>query len=89
MLLKGSIDNNGYRYISPYKDGKKLNLRIHYLVAAAFLQKPEGKEVIHHKDANKLNNNCSNLEWLTNKEHAEKHKAIRKLQKKKETIDVK
>lgn len=36
-LLKGSIDNNGYRYISPYKDGKKLNLRIHYLVAAAFL----------------------------------------------------
>lgn len=42
---------------------------IHRLVAKAFLPKPEGAEVINHKDCNVANNHVTNLEWVTQKEN--------------------
>jgi len=41
---------------------------IHRVVAFTFLQNPENKETVNHKDGNKLNNNVDNLEFATNKE---------------------
>lgn len=49
--------------------GKQRNMRVHRLVASAFIPKIEGKNVVNHKDCNKLNNHVDNLEWCTDLEN--------------------
>lgn len=57
--------NENYRYVKLSVDGKRKNLAIHRLVAFAFLSNPEGLPQVNHKDENSLNNDVSNLEWIT------------------------
>ena len=68
---------NGYYYVDLYKNGIKKHKRVNRLVAEAFLDNPNNKPYVHHKNANKLLNEVSNLEYMTPKEHAEAHKKLR------------
>lgn len=67
-LLKLSI-GHGYLYVSLAKSGRQQQKFVHVLVAEAFLDKPNGKVEVNHKDGNKLNNCVDNLEWVTHREN--------------------
>lgn len=62
-------DHQGYKVVFLYNDKVK-NQRnfVHVLVAKAFIENPENKKTVNHKDHNKTNNNLENLEWATHKE---------------------
>lgn len=81
-ILKGSIGENGYRYYRLSKDNKKKMLYAHRLVAEAFIENPNSLAVVNHKDGNKLNNDASNLEWVSysdNVTHAHQNNLIKKI----------
>lgn len=65
-ILKNSIDTKGYYFIRLYTiNNKILQLRVHRLVCQAFLENPENKPCVNHKDGNRLNADLENLEWCT------------------------
>ena len=64
-MLKGSISEHGYRYYRLSKDGVKSHVYTHRLVAQHFLDNPNHLTIVNYIDGNKLNNNVSNLEWVT------------------------
>lgn len=61
-------------YIALVINGKKKNFQVHRLVAMAFMPNPDKKPIVHHIDKNPINNDLSNLMWVTEKEHKFFHK---------------
>jgi hypothetical protein len=66
---KQRLHPNGYKHVNLVNDaGERKGLRVHRLVAAAFIGDPGGLE-INHKDGVKTNNRVKNLELVTGKEN--------------------
>jgi hypothetical protein len=63
--LSGVVGNNGYKAFTFRNAGKDVRLSLHRLLAAHFCEKPDGCDVVNHKDGDKLNNAIENLEWVT------------------------
>jgi hypothetical protein len=74
-ILKYNIMSSGYYSLSLYKEGKGKSIKIHQLVAMAFLNhKPNGyKIVVDHINNNKLDNRLENLQIISNRENASKN----------------
>lgn len=49
---------------------KKTYVKVHRLVALAFISNPKNLPEVNHIDKNGLNNNIKNLEWVTSKENS-------------------
>ena len=62
-------ENYKRRVVSLKVDGEGKLMKVHRLVAIAFLENPSNKPNINHKDGNPLNNDVRNLEWCTQKEN--------------------
>ena len=54
--LKPSL-KGGYLSISLVYNSNRISFKIHRLVALTFIENPENKSDVNHKDKNKLNNN--------------------------------
>lgn len=72
--LKPAPDPKGYIKTMLLFNGKYRTVKVHRLVAQAFIPNPENKPQVNHKDGNKANNAADNLEWITNRDNA--HHAI-------------
>lgn len=60
----------GYEYIALMTDdGGRRDIRVHRLVADAYIPNPENKETVNHIDEVKHNNRVNNLEWATYSEN--------------------
>ena len=68
-LVKQYKDANGYCYIGLRKNLKRKNYKVHRLVAILFIDNPENKPDVNHKDGIKHNNVKANLEWNTKSEN--------------------
>ena len=71
--------NHGYVRAKLSLDSGVKRMRIHRLVADAFLSNPENKPAVNHIDGNKKNNKVENLEWCTHSEN--EHHSYRTLGK--------
>lgn len=68
-VLKPGTNGIGYLQVHLFKNRKRSPLYVHRLVAEAFVPNPKRLKTVNHKDENKLNNVCSNLEWMTSKDN--------------------
>ena len=64
-ILKIFKNNHGYCQIDLFKDGRKKSLKVHRLVAQAFIPNFNMYKEINHIDCDKTNNCVDNLEWCT------------------------
>lgn len=64
-----TITKKGYCRINIRYNHKFKNFYVHRLVATYFVENPENKPCVNHKDGVKTNNHYSNLEWCTNEEN--------------------
>lgn len=78
-VLKGGRSKNGYAVLSSKiggRKGKAICLKIHRLVAEAFIPNPENKPHVNHIDGDKTNNFVENLEWVTSRENVQHAMAL-------------
>lgn len=70
-ILHQNLKRMGYLTVDLSKDNKVKTLFTHRLVATAFVDNPENKNVVNHKNLIKTDNHASNLEWVTSKENSQ------------------
>lgn len=72
------INNRGYLFVGLHKNGKRMSLTSHRIIASAFL----GLSLleVNHKDGNKTNNHINNLEYVSARENSN-HTSVGKYMK--------
>jgi hypothetical protein len=75
-LFNLNPNSQGYLMVCLSKNGKERSIKIHRLVAIAFLgHEPDNMNtVVNHIDNNKLNNNVDNLELVSQRYNSSCHK---------------
>lgn len=68
-ILKPATNNNGYLFVTLFRDGKRNPELVHRLVATEFIANPENKPHVNHKDGTPSRNSVDNLEWCTPSEN--------------------
>lgn len=77
IKLNPEETKKGYLRVDLYdENGKRKHFKFHRLVAQAFIENPDGKPQVNHKDGNKQNNSVTNLEWVTDAENKDHRKEL-------------
>ena len=84
QVSQGSRDGDGYFTCSA--GGRKL--KVHRVVAASFLDQPDSRLDINHKDCDRGNNHVENLEYVTRSENA-RHSYLQRVGRQREPINCK
>jgi len=69
MMLKPRLTKQGYLIHKIFKNTVSSNIFAHRLVAMAFIQNPDNKPFVNHKNGIKTDNRVENLEWCTRSEN--------------------
>lgn len=75
LILK-QVNSNGYKNVSLSKNGKEATIKVHRLVAEAFISNPLNWPQCGHENDNKTDNRAINLYWtnaLENTKHNKVH----------------
>ena len=74
-ILKQSDDGNGYLKVNLQKGDKRRCIKVHRLVAEAFIDNPNGYDTVDHIVSGpdgKLDNSVNNLRWISRRENIQK-----------------
>lgn len=63
------INSKGYARLRLVREGKIIRKFVHRLVAEAFIENPDGKEMVDHINGDRKDNRLCNLRWTTRSEN--------------------
>ncbi len=69
VTIKQCLNHKGYPCVNLTNAQGRSTRTVHRLVAENFIENPEKKKTVNHKDGIKTNNCVNNLEWMTNAEN--------------------
>lgn len=69
-FLKPVANQDGYMTVCLCKDGKQKVVKIHQLVAEAYIDNPDNLDTVDHIDNNKTHNYINNLRWMSREDNA-------------------
>ena len=75
LILQQRLSRNGYLRVNLKSKGKYKTVEIHRVVAQAFLGAIYKKQV-HHKNGDRTDNNVTNLQIVSKKEHRLLHREM-------------
>lgn len=65
-------NQDGYLQVGLCKNGERKMLKIHRLVAEAYLPNPNNYDTVDHIDGDRVNNCVNNLQWMDAKDNTRK-----------------
>lgn len=68
-ILTAYLSDNGYRKVALCKNGDSKHVRLHRIIAIAFIPNPNNHKFINHINGIKTDNRIENLEWVTASEN--------------------
>lgn len=70
-IMKPALDGSGYlrTMLKRDIDGKIHTVKVHRIIASTFIDNPENKPEVNHKNGIRTDNRLENLEWLTHSEN--------------------
>lgn len=67
--LSQNLRYDGYPIVTLGKTGHRVQKTVHRIIAETFIPNPNNLPEVDHIDNNKLNNNASNLRWISSFEN--------------------
>lgn len=71
--LKLTMDRGGYAFVILSKNDVRKMMKVHRLVAGAFIPNPDNLPEVHHLNHDRKDNRAENLQWVTSSEQKDNH----------------